>query len=401
MQHAPAKPGARLAEIAPVLMQQGRYAEADAALHAPVQHSVPVSDAVSFCALVPFLWRIAQLRKSGSPLFSCRLLSVSKRRSGAMARRVHSLAGECFFAIFTGPEAERRRREYGTGRTATILQSARPSSKFFSGIPCSRHISWVGQIRVFFFVSRCLTGPYEICLRQNAIYNNAVSSLARAWLEALKRDAGARHRSPYSDIHGSCSRRFRDSQRQKTLCCGSNQKTQDESTWKGGSRTTPSPGNAFWGSGQGPGMVQGGIMDDDGDLGRKLDGLMRSLEPFHGHSVARRWHVPSRFAGALILTLVLAVRGWGQPTDQPPGVDQTRGGSAPSGKPTQESRWKRTPNDDQPYVPLSLKQKAYLFGWRSIAPSAWIKSGVAAGEIVQKNRRCGFRCLSIMIPGRR
>jgi hypothetical protein len=25
---------------------------------------------------------------------------------------------------------------------------------------------------------------YEICLRQNAIYNNAASSLARAWLEA-------------------------------------------------------------------------------------------------------------------------------------------------------------------------------------------------------------------------
>ena len=56
-------------------------------------------------------------------------------------------------------------------------------------------------------------------------------------------------------------------------------------------------------------------MDDDGDLGRELDDLMRSLEPLHGHSVARRWYVPSRFAGALILSLVLAVRGWGQSTD--------------------------------------------------------------------------------------
>ena len=62
-----------------------------------------------------------------------------------------------------------------------------------------------------------------------------------------------------------------------------------------------------------------------------------------------------------------------------PSVDRTRDGSAPSAKPTQQSSWKHTPNDDQPYVPLSLKHKAYLFGWRSIAPSAWMKSGVAAG----------------------
>src|SRR5436190_5228818 len=65
MQHAPAESGARLAEIAPVLMQQCRYAEAYAALDAPVQHPVPVSDTVPFCALVPFLRRVAQLCKSG------------------------------------------------------------------------------------------------------------------------------------------------------------------------------------------------------------------------------------------------------------------------------------------------------------------------------------------------
>src|SRR4051794_34352305 len=88
--------------------------------------------------------------------------------------------------------------------------------------------------------------------------------------------------------------------------------------------------------------------------------------PLDRHSVARRWCVPSRFAWAFSLTLVLAVRVWGQSTDQPPNVEHKRDGSAPSAKPTQQSSWKHTPNDEQPYVPLSLKHKAYLFGWRSI-----------------------------------
>src|SRR5262245_9296320 len=97
-----------------------------------------------------------------------------------------------------------------------------------------------------------------------------------------------------------------------------------------------------------------------------------------GHCVARHWYAVV-ICRALSLTLVLAVSGLGQANDHPPGVGQTRVSSWPSRKPTQQSSWRHSPNDDEPYEPLSLKHKAYLFGWRSIAPSAWIKSGVAAG----------------------
>ena len=43
------------------------------------------------------------------------------------------------------------------------------------------------------------------------------------------------------------------------------------------------------------------------------------------------------------------------------------------------SGWRTSPNDGEPYAPLTVKEKAYLFGWRSIAPSSWMKSAVSAG----------------------
>jgi hypothetical protein len=83
--------------------------------------------------------------------------------------------------------------------------------------------------------------------------------------------------------------------------------------------------------------------------------------------------------------LAFAVGGWGQAADAPPTADPARDRSAPAIKPTQQSSWKHTPSDDEPYIPLSLRHKAYLFGWRSIAPSAWIKSGVAAAIAQARN----------------
>jgi hypothetical protein len=75
---------------------------------------------------------------------------------------------------------------------------------------------------------------------------------------------------------------------------------------------------------------------------------------------------------------VLAASARGQAPD--PQLAQALDRSAvPSVAPKRQTSWKQTPNDDEPYVPLSLKHKAYLFGWRSIAPSAWMKSAVSAG----------------------
>jgi hypothetical protein len=82
------------------------------------------------------------------------------------------------------------------------------------------------------------------------------------------------------------------------------------------------------------------------------------------------------------LTLLLATCGWAQTTDAQPGTDQTAdraaGAAVPAISPRPQGDWKKSPLEDGPYVPLSFKEKSYLFGWRTIQPSAFGKSAVSS-----------------------
>jgi hypothetical protein len=89
----------------------------------------------------------------------------------------------------------------------------------------------------------------------------------------------------------------------------------------------------------------------------------------------------SRATAGFSLLLALSASGWTQTADgKPPSHDTAERSAAPAGNldPRPQGGWKQSPLDDGPYVPLTFKEKAYLFGWRSIQPSAWGKSAFTA-----------------------
>lgn len=92
-----------------------------------------------------------------------------------------------------------------------------------------------------------------------------------------------------------------------------------------------------------------------------------------------------RSGGGFSLTLALAACGWAQSVEEQRAAVQDRTAdrvvapAGPSLDPRPQGDWKKSPLEDGPYVPLMLKEKAYLFGWRSIQPSAWGKSAFTAG----------------------
>jgi len=49
-----------------------------------------------------------------------------------------------------------------------------------------------------------------------------------------------------------------------------------------------------------------------------------------------------------------------------------------AGAPAQ-NHWKVSPNVEAPYEPLGANEKAYLFGYRNVEATAWVKSAVTAG----------------------
>jgi len=84
-----------------------------------------------------------------------------------------------------------------------------------------------------------------------------------------------------------------------------------------------------------------------------------------------------RIVASVGLALGLVVSGWAQ--DQPPAAEHTSDRPAPVVPQHRPDSWKYSPTENGPYAPLTLKSKALLFGVRAVAPSAWIKSGLAAG----------------------
>lgn len=75
------------------------------------------------------------------------------------------------------------------------------------------------------------------------------------------------------------------------------------------------------------------------------------------------------------LGLALTTCGWSQSADR----TQPATATSPVLSPRPQGGWKQSPLDDKPYVPLELKEKVYLFGWRTIQPSSFAKSAFTAG----------------------
>ncbi len=84
-----------------------------------------------------------------------------------------------------------------------------------------------------------------------------------------------------------------------------------------------------------------------------------------------------RVAGAINLALWVTSPVWAQITPEP--ADATSGAAAPATPNHRPDSWKYSPTANEPYVPLSLKNKSFLFAYRSIAPASWGKSAVSAG----------------------
>lgn len=87
--------------------------------------------------------------------------------------------------------------------------------------------------------------------------------------------------------------------------------------------------------------------------------------------------MPFQLTGSIGLALGLAAAGWAQ--EQAPTADQTSNRSAPVAPQHRPDSWKYSPTENGPYAPLTLRSKALLFGVRTVEPSAWVKSGLAAG----------------------
>jgi hypothetical protein len=96
-----------------------------------------------------------------------------------------------------------------------------------------------------------------------------------------------------------------------------------------------------------------------------------------GYARALLWFVLLRRAGGLGLALWLTFPGWAQTAPEPP--DATSSPAAHALPKHRPDSWKYSPIESEPYVPLSLKNKAFLFGYRAIAPASWGKSALAAG----------------------
>ena len=77
----------------------------------------------------------------------------------------------------------------------------------------------------------------------------------------------------------------------------------------------------------------------------------------------------------IVVTLLLAVCGSAQTTDTD-AIPQARDRAVtPAPDP---GGWKKSPVANGPYVPLTLKEKTYVFGWRTIVPSGFGKSILTA-----------------------
>jgi hypothetical protein len=85
-------------------------------------------------------------------------------------------------------------------------------------------------------------------------------------------------------------------------------------------------------------------------------------------------NVRNGLTARLGVALLLAVCASAQTTDSE-ALPQARDRAA---VPPPEANWKKSPVVEAPYVPLSLKDKTYLFGWRTLQPSSFAKSAFTA-----------------------
>jgi hypothetical protein len=96
-----------------------------------------------------------------------------------------------------------------------------------------------------------------------------------------------------------------------------------------------------------------------------------------------------RLTAACSLTFLLATCGWAQAVDNQDANsagEHSRDRSVPALPPPPLGDWRRSPFVEQPYVPLGLKHKAYLFGYRNVDPSSFAKSAVTAGLAQWRNK---------------
>jgi hypothetical protein len=92
-----------------------------------------------------------------------------------------------------------------------------------------------------------------------------------------------------------------------------------------------------------------------------------------------------RCAVGYISVALTAIAGWSQelpakPQDapQPVAPEAASSRNGPGTIPANNPSWRLSPFENQPYTPLSLKEKTYVFMWRNIQPSSFGKSAFTA-----------------------